>query len=185
MGKVKNLEFDKLKAMFESTLTMMDLFEEILTIYTTMVMQYQQSFKAGNTFNLYINNLPSANSASSDTAYQQINGSEVSSLYNYIQKVQAALGLTNVLSNFIYKVANRNEELDAVFAQYIRPKIVDAYKREYEKFEQEMKMQNPSFSWDDVPEDVKNTITTSVNEAIENDIKQANMYNPPPVENHE
>lgn len=48
-----------------------------------------------------------------------------------------------------------------------------------------MKTQNPSFSWDDVPEDVKNTITTSVNEAIENDIKQANMYNPPPVENHE
>lgn len=184
MGKVKNLEFDKLKAMFESTLTMMDLFEEILTTYTTMVMQYQQSFKAGNTFNLYINNLPSANSASSDTAHPT-NGSEVSSLYNYIQKVQAALGLTNVLSNFIYKAANRNEELDAVFAQYIRPKIVDAYKNEYEKFEQEMKTQNPSFSWDDVPEDVKNTITTSVNEAIENDIKQANMYNPPPVENHE
>ena len=184
MGKVKNLEFDKLKAMFESTLTMMDLFEEILTTYTTMVMQYQQSFKAGNTFILYINKLPSANSASSDTA-QPTNGSEVSSLYNYIQKVQAALGLTNVLSNFIYKVANRNEELDAVFAQYIRPKIVDAYKSECEKFEQEMKMQNPSFSWDDVPEDVKNTITTSVNEAIENDIKQANMYNPPPVENHE
>lgn len=184
MGKVKNLEFDKLKAMFESTLTMMDLFEEILTTYTTMVMQYQQSFKAGNTFNLYINNLPSANSASSDTAHPT-NGSEVSSLYNYIQKVQAALGLTNVLSNFIYKVANRNEELDAVFAQYIRPKIVDVYKNEYEKFEQEMKTQNPSFSWDDVPEDVKNTITTSVNEAIENDIKQANMYNPPPVENHE
>lgn len=184
MGKVKNLEFDKLKAMFESTLTMMDLFEEILTTYTTMVMQYQQSFKAGNTFNLYINNLPSANSASSDTV-QPTNGSEVSSLYNYIQKVQAALGLTNVLSNFIYKVANRNEELDAVFAQYIRPKIVDAYKSEYEKFEQEMKTQNPSFSWDDVPEDVKNTITTSVNKAIENDIKQTNMYNPPPVENHE
>lgn len=184
MGKVKNLEFDKLKAMLESTLTMMDLFEEILTTYTTMVMQYQQSFKAGNTFNLYINNLPSANSASSGTV-QPTNGSEVSSLYNYIQKVQAALGLTNVLSNFIYKVANRNEELDAVFAQYIRPKIVDAYKSEYEKFEQEMKTQNPSFSWDDVPEDVKNTITTSVNKAIENDIKQANMYNPPPVENHE
>ncbi len=184
MGKVKNLEFDKLKTMFESTLTMMDLFEEILTTYTTMVMQYQQSFKAGNTFNLYINNLPSANSASSDTA-QPTNGSEVSSLYNYIQKVQAALGLTNVLSNFIYKVANNNEELDAVFAQYIRPKIVDAYKSEYEKFEQEMKTQNPSFSWDDVPEDVKNTITTSVNKAIDNDIKQANMYNPPPVENHE
>lgn len=184
MGKVKNLEFDKLKAMFESTLTMMDLFEEILTTYTTMVMQYQQSFKAGNTFNLYITNLPSANSASSDTA-QPTNGSEVSSIYNYIQKVQAALGLTNVLSNFIYKVANHNEELDAVFAQYIRPKIVDAYKSEYEKFEQEMKTQNPSFSWDDVPEDVKNTITTSVDEAIKNDIKQANMYNPPPVENHE
>ena len=184
MGNVKNLEFDKLKAMFESTLTMMDLFEEILTTYTTMVMQYQQSFKAGNTFNLYINNLPSANSASSDTA-QPTNGSEVSSLYNYIQKVQAALGLTHVLSNFIYKVANRNEELDAVFAQYIRPKIVDAYKSECEKFEQEMKTQNPSFSWDDVPEDVKNTTTTSVNKAIENDIKQANMYNPPPVENNE
>ncbi len=184
MGKVKNLEFDKLKTMFESTLTMMDLFEEILTTYTTMVMQYQQSFKAGNTFNLYITNLPSANSASSDTA-QPTNGSEVSSLYNYIQKVQAALGLTNVVSNFIYKVANRNEELDAVFAQYIRPKIVDAYKSEYEKFEQEMKTQNPSFSWDDVPEDVKNDIATSVNEAIEKDIKQANVYNPPPVENHE
>ena len=42
----------------------MNLFEEFLTTYQTMVMQYQQSFKAGNTFNLYINNLPSATDGS-------------------------------------------------------------------------------------------------------------------------